>query len=252
MPVKVLRLGFLGLNSVQKDESKDYYTQVIGLPLVADTTQETYLSCGFGSHALSLHKAEQSGFRHLGFQISGSGPLDDALSKLRADGIKAEIKSSSLYGVESVIEVSDADGYRIFLYRDESSSELNFPVSGVRPEKLGHVALWAGEAKRAEKFYSETFGFRTSDWIGDAFVFMRCNTDHHTVNFLTAAHPGLFHFAFELRDANHLIQSCDRLGKEKVRIDWGPGPSRVPATTSTPITAILKVISSNSLRNSML
>ena len=135
MPVKILRLGFLGLNSARCEESKDYYTRVMGLPLVAETSQETYLGCGFGSHALSLHKAEQSGFRHLGFQISGSGPLDDALAILRADGIKAEIKTSSIYGVESVIEVSDCDGYRLLLYRDELSSKSNFPAHGIRPEK---------------------------------------------------------------------------------------------------------------------
>ncbi len=223
MSVKVLRLGFLGLNSVKSEESKDYYTRVMGLPLITETPQETYFGCGFGSHALSLHKAEQSGFRHLGFQISGSGPLDDALVALQADGIRATIKSSSIYGVDSLIEISDPDGYSVLLYRDEISSQSNFPVQGIRPEKLGHVALWANEAKRSEKYYSEMFGFRTSDWIGNAFVFLRCNTDHHTVNFLTASRPGMFHFAFELRDSSHLIQTCDSLGKEKVRIDWGPG-----------------------------
>ncbi len=223
MPLKVLRLGFLGLNSARHEESKDYYTRVIGLPVVAETAQAAYLGCGFGSHALSLHKAEQPGFRHLGLQISGKGPLDDALALLRADGIKAGITSRPLLGVESAIEIADPDGYRLFLYRDEVSSKSHFPVQGIRPEKLGHVALWAGDAKRSENYYTGTLGFRTSDWIGNAFVFLRCNTDHHTINFLTASRPGMFHFAFELRDANHLIQTCDLLGKEKMRIDWGPG-----------------------------
>ncbi len=223
MPLKVLRVGFLGLNSVRREESKDYYSRVVGLPVVAENPQESYFGCGFGSHALSLHAAEQPGFRHLGLQIAGSGPLDDALAALRADGIEGQIKSSALHGVDKVIEISDPDGYRLFLYRDEASSQPHFPVHGICPQKLGHVALWAKNPKLLEQYYCNTLGFRTSDWIDNVFVFLRCNTDHHTVNFLAGPRPGMFHFAFELRDANHLMQSCDVLGKEKVRIEWGPG-----------------------------
>ncbi len=223
MPLKVLRIGFLGLNCARYTDTKNYYTDLMGLPLVAESGQEAYLGCGFGSHALSLHAAEQTGFRHLGLQIAGSGPLDDALAVLRADGIEARIEPCSLHGVGDAIEVADPDGFRLFLYRDEVSSASHFPVQGIGPQKLGHVAFWVGEAKRSERFYADTLGFRTSDWIEDVFVFMRCNTDHHTVNFLNSQRPGLFHLAFELRDASHLIQSCDLLGKEKLRIDWGPG-----------------------------
>ena len=223
MPLKILRIGFLGLNCTRLAKTRDYYTDVMGLPLVADTGQETYFGCGFGSHALSLHDSEQAGFRHLGLQIAGSGPLDDALATLRAAGINAAIKPSSLHSVGDAIEVVDPDGARLFLYRDEATSRSHFPVQGIGPQKLGHVAFWVGDAKRSERFYADTLGFRTSDWIEDVFVFMRCNTDHHTMNFLSGPRPGLFHLAFELRDASHLIRSCDLLGKEKMRIDWGPG-----------------------------
>ena len=34
-------------------------------------------------------------------------------------------------------------------------------------------------------FYGKVLGFRISDWIGDFFVFMRCNADHHSVNFIS-------------------------------------------------------------------
>ena len=223
MPLKILRIGFLGLNCTSHTKTRDYYTNVMGLPVVADTGRETYLGCGFGSHALSLHDAEQAGFRHLGLQIAGNGPLDDALASLRADGVEAAIKPCSLHGVGDAIEIVDPDGNRLFLYRDEATSASHFPVQGIAPQKLGHVAFWVGDAKRSERFYADTLGFRTSDWIENVFVFMRCNTDHHTVNFLSSPRPGLFHLAFELRDASDLIRSCDVLGKEKMRIDWGPG-----------------------------
>ena len=223
MPLNVLRLGFLGLNSARLDESRAYYTDVLGLPLVAERQDEAYFGCGFGSHALSLHVGETPGFRHIGLQIAGAGPLDDALATLRDHGVDGEIRSSGLHGIGSVIEIADPDGYRVFLYRDEDVSGSHFPAHGIAPQKLGHVALWTGDAKRAEQFYGSVLGFRMSDWIDSVFVFLRCNTDHHTVNFLTAQARGMFHMAFELRDASDLIHSCDVLGRSRRRLDWGPG-----------------------------
>ena len=223
MPHNALRLGFIGLNCRNVDKCHKYYNGVLGLPVVAETRQERFFGCGFGSHALSLHEATQAGLRHLGLQISGNGPLDDALATLRAAGLDGEIRANPVYGVASAIELRDPDGHLIYLYRGEAEAVRSFPTSGVAPEKLGHVALFVQDAARSERFYVDKLGFRLSDWIEKVFVFLRCNTDHHTLNFLTAPRPGLFHFAFELRDANHLIRSCDALGRAGLRIEWGPG-----------------------------
>ena len=218
-----LRLGFIGLNCVNQDECHSYYKNVVGLPIVAELDHERYFGCGFGSHALSLHAAARPGFRHLGLQIAGNGPLDDALAALRAIGLDGEIKSNPVHGVASAIEMADPDGHLIYLYREETVGVPHYPTSGIAPQKLGHVALFVQDAERSERFYVDTFGFRMSDWIERVFVFLRCSTDHHTVNFLTSQNPGLFHFAFELRDASHMMRSCDELGKAGLRIDWGPG-----------------------------
>ena len=111
---------------------------------------------------LSLHRAERPGFRHLGLRISGAGPLDDALAELRSAGIDAEIRSDPLHGVRSAIDLADPDGHRIYLYRDETTAALRFPTRGICPEKLGHIALMVADARRSERFYDDTLGFRTS------------------------------------------------------------------------------------------
>ena len=218
-----LRLGFIGLNSAKREDASRYYKNIVGLPIVGESEHETRFACGFGSHAVSLHDATQPGFRHLGLQIAGSGPLDDALAALREAGVDARLTPNPVHGVASAIEMSDPDGHIIYLYRDETVAGAHYPASGIAPLKLGHVALFVKDAERSERFYIDNLGFRVSDWIEKVFVFLRCGTDHHSLNFLSAAHPGMFHFAFELRDANHLMRSCDELGKAGVKIDWGPG-----------------------------
>jgi hypothetical protein len=65
-------------------------------------------------------------------------------------------------------------------------------------------------------------GFRVSDWNGDFFVFMRCNPDHHSVNFLRGKRTRMHHIAFEVRDFSAVEQGCDVLSHHHIPIIWGP------------------------------
>jgi catechol-2,3-dioxygenase len=224
MVVKVVKLGFLGLNTVKSDVEAQHFNETVGLPVAEDTkTGDIYFACGNDHHALSLHRADRSGFRHVGLQIAGHGPLDDALKSLQSDGIKGAIKSDVFPGLKSSIEIADPDGYPIYLYREMTPSTKPYQPVGVGPQKLGHLAMYVADAKKSEKYYTDVLGFRWSDWIQNFFVFMRCNVDHHAMNFLTARKTGMFHVAWELDDVTRLIHACDLLARRKARILWGPG-----------------------------
>jgi YD repeat-containing protein len=80
-----------------------------------------------------------------------------------------------------------------------------------------------GNPQRCERFYVDQLGFKLSDWLGDFFVFLRCNVDHHTMNFITAKQRGMFHVAWELDDSAHLTRACDVLGLNKIKLAWGIG-----------------------------
>ena len=72
------------------------------------------------------------------------------------------------------------------------------------------------------EFYCNTLGFRVSDWIADFFVFLRCNPDHHTVNFIRGEKVGMHHLAFEMKDFAHIQNACELLAVRKIPITWGP------------------------------
>ena len=70
-------------------------------------------------------------------------------------------------------------------------------------------------------------------WIEDWFVFMRCNADHHTVNFIKGDNIEMHHMAFELKDMSHMQNACEMFAMKKIRILWGPlrhGPGHNVAT----------------------
>ena len=62
---------------------------------------------------------------------------------------------------------------------------------------------------------------------------MRCNTDHHTVNFIKGDKAELHHIAFELKDMSHMQNACEMFATEEDPILWGPvrhGPGHNVAT----------------------
>jgi catechol-2,3-dioxygenase len=226
MPVNAIKLGFVGINVVKFDAMVAHYADFIGLPRSAASNDAIWLACGNEFHALSLHRAARSGYRYVGLQVAGEGPLTDVLASLGAEGVHAEIKSDVLPGVKSLVEITDPDGYAIYLYRDSAPAAQRFATVGaILPDKLGHVALFSQNPQAALKFYTENLGFRWSDWLLDIFVFMRCNADHHVLNFLKPPKPreGLFHVAFELRDWAHIGRACDALAIRGIPLVWGPG-----------------------------
>jgi catechol 2,3-dioxygenase-like lactoylglutathione lyase family enzyme len=132
-----------------------------------------------------------------------------------------------------VLSFKDDKGTTIDLFKDWSYLAKHAQVAGIGPLKLGHIAFFTPDIQRTVAFYGKVLGFRVSDWIGDFFCFMRCNTDHHTVNFFTGPNVKLHHIAFELKDFMHLQNSCEVMGQRKVPIIWGPlrhGPGHNIAT----------------------
>lgn len=217
------KLGFVGLNGIKTNELEEYYTTVLGLPLVENSDGAQYFNCGADHHALIIEKSDTTGYAYMGIQLAGDEPLKNVAAELLASGIASELVSDRFKGIDSALKVTDPDGFTLYLYQNMDMSKVDNPNCGIRPQKLGHVSLFSTNAKTALDFYSKNLSFRWSDWVEDAFVFMRCNSDHHAINFINRKTPGMFHFAFELRDSAHLIQACDQLGMRKIPIEWGPG-----------------------------
>lgn len=223
MTVSVNRISFVGLGSADHDRMIDHYKRVVGLPVAYETSSDLFLACGIGHHALALHKSPKGGHRYVGLEIGGDVTLKDVARELTNAGLKAETKSDVFPGVGSCVHIQDTDGYEIYLHGSADNADKSQTASLYAPDKLGHVAMFVEDAKSSHDFYQNHLGFRMSDWVEDYFVFMRCNADHHGLNFQRSDRKGMFHFAFELRDASRLIQSCDNLAINGTNILWGPG-----------------------------
>lgn len=221
--VRVAKIGYVGFQTPDVERLLAYYTDVLGFASVSHSTSQAFLTTGTDHHCVVVDKAERSvGRTFVGYQIHGS--LDDAQRRLAARGLVGERRTDIAPGTPDVLVLSEpGTGVPLHLFEEQASSGVA-QTWDQRPNKLGHAAAFVPSIEVMQAFYQEALGFRWSDTIGDFFVFLRCNVDHHSANFM--ANPkarGLHHIAYEARDLNHLQTMIDNLQQHGFPLNWGPG-----------------------------
>jgi catechol 2,3-dioxygenase-like lactoylglutathione lyase family enzyme len=231
--IKMLRLGHASFETPDIEKAIEHHTQIVGLSLVAREADRAFLATRTGQLAIELTKGSRAECLKLSFEVPASADFADIRRELQSHGVACEERSDSVPGLSKVLSFKDPKGTSIELFREWSTVGNQQQVVGVGALKLGHVAFIVPEPKVLAEFYGKVLGFRVSDWIGDFFVFMRCNADHHTVNFIRGDKVSMHHIAYEVKDFAHLQSACDILGQKKIPIAWGPvrlGPGHNVAT----------------------
>src|SRR5688572_24229236 len=102
-------------------------------------------------------------------------------------------------------------------------------------KKLGHAVYYVSDMDRTVKFYTEVLPFYVTDINEHGMVFLRCQSDHHTLAFAerpNASRPSnehlqLSHLAFEVPSMEDLFRIRDWLREHNVTITFegrkGPG-----------------------------
>jgi catechol 2,3-dioxygenase-like lactoylglutathione lyase family enzyme len=182
---------------------------------------------------IQLDQSDRNACTRLSFEVAPDSEFGELTKALADDGIKSELRNDSVPGMGPVLTFKDNKGTSIDLFKEWSYLGSHHQVHGIGPLKLGHVAFAVPDVQVVADFYAKVLGFRVSDWIEDWFVFLRCNPDHHTVNFIKGSTAELHHIAFELKDISHMQNACEMFATKKIKLLWGPvrhGPGHNVAT----------------------
>jgi catechol 2,3-dioxygenase-like lactoylglutathione lyase family enzyme len=221
--IKVKRIGHATFETPDLDRHVDYYRRVVGLVPVDREPRRACLASPLGQLAIVLEAGAMARCKRLAFEVGRDLDADALLRRLAEAGLEGSHCRDPLPGVSRLVSFADPKGTAIDLFSEWSFLDVPPPAAaGTAAQKLGHVAFFCPDPRGIADFYARTMGFRTSDWLGDFFVFMRCGVDHHTVNFLRDQRTTMQHIAFEMRNANDLAASCDLIGREGITILWGP------------------------------
>ncbi len=231
--IKVKRIGHATFTTPDLVRQIEYYQNVVGLTLVARSGDTAFLATNSGQLAIVLKSGATEACTKIGFEVSPAVGLSDISRQLSAMGIKSSISTEAAPGISDALTLTDPKGTDIELFSSWTFLPRGPDVGGAVTIKLGHLAFAVPDPAKIVEFYEAVLGFRTSDWIGDSFAFLRCNVDHHTVNFIRSPKARMHHIAFEMRDAAHLHNTCDLLGQKHIQLLWGPvrhGPGHNVAT----------------------
>jgi len=231
--IEVKRIRHATFTTADIGQQIEYYQSIIGLGIVERQAARVLFANESGELTLVIEKNAAAGCKTMAFEISPKVELTDVGKQLKSLGITSDIRSDHQPGIPQMLAFADVDGRQIELFAQWQFAPPGEQVRGIVVNKLGHMALYAPDPDRAAKFYSDVLGFRDSDRIEENFVFMRCGFEHHAINFARGADARLHHMAFELRDASHMQQACDLLGRRKIPLLWGPvrhGPGHNIAT----------------------
>jgi catechol 2,3-dioxygenase-like lactoylglutathione lyase family enzyme len=231
--IKARRIGHAIFESPDLEPMIDYYTEVVGLILAERERDSAFLVTKLGQLAVELNRSGEERCAMLSFEVAPDTDFGAAARQLQHHGIKSELRNDSVPGMGAALTLRDNKGTGIALFKEWNSVGGELAHHGVGPLKLGHIAWVVEDPKATADFYAKILGFKVSDWIDDYFVFMRCNADHHTVNFVRGGISKMHHLAFELKDFIHLQNACDLLGQKNIPILWGPvrhGPGHNIAT----------------------
>jgi hypothetical protein len=94
----------------------------------------------------------------------------------------------------------------------------------VAPRKLGHAVVGSPDFAITMQFFVDGLGFKISDYIKDAGVFLRCSIDHHNLLVLAAPLSFLHHTSWQVDDVDDVGRAAfAMLEDHPERHVWGLG-----------------------------
>jgi len=220
--IQTRRIGHATFETPDLDKAIDHLTTIVGLVLAEREKDRAYLASKIGMLSIALERAPHARCTRLSFEVAADTDLAAVSRRLTDAGIASERRNDTAPGLSEVLTLTDPKGTAIDLFSQWRTVGPPVDVAGASAIKLGHVAFIHSDPQEMADFYTKVLGFRISDWIEDWFVFMRCNADHHAVNFIRGDKSVMHHFAFEVRDFAALQNACDLLGRKRIPIAWGP------------------------------
>ncbi|HVQ94928.1 MAG TPA: VOC family protein [Mycobacteriales bacterium] len=175
-------LGYVALTVGEIDRSLDFYRRVAHLKVSERGTKKAFLTGGVNHHWLRLEETGQPSLARLGFEVRDRAALDEIANRLDAHGI-AWKPANDLAGdrVSDAIRFTDPDGFEIELFTDMVS--LPVPMDTfLKMDRVLHSVWLTSDPTASGRFYGDVLGFKESDWIERAMVFMRAgNRYHHSI-----------------------------------------------------------------------
>jgi catechol 2,3-dioxygenase len=234
-PFVLTRASHVVLAVTDLAKSRDFYRDVIGLVVTAETDETVYLR-GLeeaAHHSLVLRAAEGAAHAlEVGFRVRTAADIEAAAHHLKSVGIESEIADVAFQG--PTLRFADPVGTHIELTASMETVERRMrdyhEFTAGAPQRLDHYQVVTHDVQTATDFWA-ALGMRLSEYTASDGTdqlwgsWMEVKGNTHDLVFTNGRGPRLHHFAYTVPDATALIHAADVAGSLGFgnEIDRGPG-----------------------------
>jgi len=223
-PIHIRKLSHVALKVQDIEAQAAFYAEMVGMgETTRDETGCVYLRCNSDHHQVVLIPDQESGLDHYALEVNSAADLDIAMANLTEAGISYTVDASTELGQGQSVRFQDPLGFTVELITGLDQVSPHYGVRSVQPRKFQHITLRNPDIKTGEEFYTQVLGLRISDWVGEDFVWLRCNPDHHGLAISRYTKTTMHHIAFEVKDMSELVHQAEYLAKWDYTLLYGPG-----------------------------
>jgi catechol 2,3-dioxygenase len=248
----IAHLGYIELLTPKLDESRWFFTDVLGLTEVSEQGDSVYLRTydDYERHTVKLTAHSTSGIARVGLRAESTEALERRVKALEASGHGIGWKDGDP-GIGATYQCYDPDGHVMDLYYesewytapDELKPSLKnqaqaYPARGVGVRNLDHVNYLARESDGCGDFMTQELGARRTEQIqlDDGTIsavwthFAQKSYDVVYTNDWTGTKGRLHHVAFKTDTREDILRAADIALDKGVFIETGPHKHAIQQT----------------------
>jgi catechol 2,3-dioxygenase-like lactoylglutathione lyase family enzyme len=225
----VIRLGRIDhvcLRVRDLDEAAARWGVQFGLVERSREGRRAFLACNDEPYSLELVEADEPpGFDHVAFALHRTSSPDVAREHLDRSGIPFEEHDGVLRLMDPDARGVELLPHRVPTVETDRWPQHARPSTSVRiggPRRLGHVNCLTGAIVENLAFYRDVLGMRVSDWLGDAGVWLRIDSEHHVMALVDRGYAHFHHLAFDVVDIGKMRDLLDHVARHGRWVSWGP------------------------------
>ena len=130
--IRVRKIAHASYEMPDLEKQAAYYTDILGLNLIAKDKDAVYLANTIDHHSVVLRKGDQAKCTRVGFQIGPNEDLNEFEKQTQAHGVKTSRKKDSEPSISDMLVFEDPKGTVIEVFKRAEFAHQKFPSQGRR------------------------------------------------------------------------------------------------------------------------
>lgn len=218
----VTKLGYLTVGVQDMDEGIDFYRRIARLDLTRREGSTAFLTGGLEHHWIRLEESSQPGATRVAYEVGDEDTLVSVAKQLQERGMSySEGGDLDADAVGRWLRFQDPGGMEIELYVTMLERGVAPLGSGLDITKFVHGGFAVPNFDETLRFYQEVLGFKISDRIGRAVVFLRCGDRYHHSLVLVRSpqpKPRFDHFCVQVASIDDVMRFRSNAVRNSVRL----------------------------------